>query len=120
MPDKAVHGFKRMRNALGYSMKGLSAALKHEAAFREELLLAIVFISSSFYFEVTDVERVLLVTSVLLVLVVELINSAIEAVVDRVGEEHHELSGRAKDMGSAAVFITILLAIYVWIEIIII
>ncbi|OIQ24356.1 diacylglycerol kinase [uncultured Vibrio sp.] len=120
MPDKAVHGFKRIRNAIKYSYKGLTSAFKNEAAFREELLLAVIFISSAFYFEVTDVERVLLVTSVLLVLVVELINSAIEAVVDRVGEDFHELSGRAKDMGSAAVFITILLAVYVWIEIIII
>jgi diacylglycerol kinase (ATP) len=120
VPDKTVHGFKRLRNALTYSYKGLASAFKNEAAFREELLLAIMFISSAFYFEVSDVERVLLVTSVLLVLVVELINSAIEAVVDRVGEEPHELSGRAKDMGSAAVFVTILLAIYVWVEIIII
>nr|WP_220457675.1 diacylglycerol kinase [Vibrio marinisediminis] len=99
-------------------MQGLQAAFKHEAAFREEILLAAIMLPVAFWLDVSQVERILLVATVLLVLLVELINSAIEAVVDRIGSEHHELSGRAKDIGSAAVLLAMLLTGYTWLEIV--
>ena len=108
-------GFTRLITAAGYSKKGLIAAWKNEAAIRQELLTLIPAVIIAFAFSFTAVERVLLIGSVVLVLVIELINSAIEAVVDRIGTEYHELSGRAKDMGSAAVFIAALLGLFVWI-----
>lgn len=108
-------GFKRLIKAAGYSKKGLITAWKNEAAIRQELLTLIPAIIIAFVFSFTAVERVLLIGSVVLVVVIELINSAIEAVVDRIGTEYHELSGRAKDMGSAAVFIATLLGLFVWI-----
>ncbi|MCD1126865.1 diacylglycerol kinase [Jinshanibacter sp. LJY008] len=107
-------GFTRIINAAGYSRAGLIAAWKNEAAFRQEAILCLAAVAIACWLNVTSVERVLLIGSVLLVVVVELLNSAIEAVVDRIGTEHHELSGRAKDMGSAAVLITLLLAALVW------
>ncbi|MBF0265933.1 MAG: diacylglycerol kinase [Gammaproteobacteria bacterium] len=107
-------GFQRIINAFGYSVKGLRAAYINEAAFRQELALLIVL--SPFALMVTDsgIERFLLISSLLLVIIVELINSAIEAVVDRIGSDHHELSGRAKDIGSAAVLIALLNASIIW------
>ena len=84
-------------------MAGIRAALRHEAAFRQEAALALVMISAALWLPVTATERILLIASVVLVMIVELLHSAIEAVVDRIGSERHELSGRAKDMGSAAV-----------------
>jgi len=93
----------------------LRAAWQHEAAFREELIAAVVAIVIACWLDVDAITRVLLIGSVLLVIIVEILNSAIEAVVDRIGSEMHELSGRAKDMGSAAVLLTILLAVFVWI-----
>jgi diacylglycerol kinase (ATP) len=107
-------GFKRIFLAGGYSLAGLSAAYRQEAAFRQELLLAAVLIPLACWLRVAPLERMLMIATLLLVLVVELLNSAIEAVVDRVGSEHHELSGRAKDMGSAAVLISLILTAYVW------
>jgi diacylglycerol kinase (ATP) len=107
-------GLKRIFLAGGYSLAGLSAAYRQEAAFRQELLLAVVLIPLACWLRVAPLERMLMIATLLLVLVVELLNSAIEAVVDRVGSEHHELSGRAKDMGSAAVLISLLLTAYVW------
>lgn len=107
-------GITRIINAAGYSWAGLSAALKHEAAFRQELVLSIILIPAGAWLGHSGVERALLIGSVLLVLIVELVNSAIEAVVDRFGEEQHELSGRAKDMGSAAVFVALVNVIVVW------
>jgi diacylglycerol kinase (ATP) len=114
MSKTGVTGIKRIINAAGYSMQGLSTAFKHEAAFRQELLLVIVLLPISFYVGQTNVERAILIGSLFLVLIVELLNSAIEAVVDRVGHDFHELSGRAKDIGSAAVFVSLVNVIVVW------
>lgn len=115
---KKVTGLRRLINATGYSCKGLKAAFQNEAAFRQELLLLIVAIGISIWLDVSQIERILLIGSVALVVIIELLNSAIEAVVDRIGSEHHELSGRAKDIGSAAVLCGLFLAGYVWISII--
>jgi len=110
-------GIKRIFLAFGYSLKGLRSAFKHEAAFRQEVLLAVIFIPLAFILDVTQIERIILITPIVLLLILEVLNSAIEAVVDRIGSEHHELAGRAKDMGSAAVLIGLLLTVYIWIEI---
>ncbi|AWH87307.1 diacylglycerol kinase [Limnobaculum parvum] len=107
-------GITRIVNAAGYSRAGLIAAWRNEAAFRQEAILCLAAVAIACWLNVTSVERILLIGSVVLVVVVELLNSAVEAVVDRIGAEHHELSGRAKDMGSAAVLITLLLAALVW------
>ncbi len=112
-------GLSRLVAAFGYSVKGLVAAFRHEAAFRQEVLLLIVGVILACLLPVSSVERILLIGSVVLVMIVELINSAVEAVVDRIGEEHHELAGRAKDMGSAAVFVTLVLSAFVWIMILV-
>ncbi|HCG7128816.1 TPA: diacylglycerol kinase [Vibrio parahaemolyticus] len=101
-------------DAIGYSIKGLKAAWTHEAAFRQELVLTLVLSISAFFLPVTTLERVLMISSLLLILIVELINSAVEAVVDRVSDDWHELSGRAKDIGSAAVFVALFLALFIW------
>ena len=110
-------GLKRIILAMGYSLQGLKSSFKYEAAFRQELLLAVILIPIACFLEVSQIERILLIASLALVLIVEAINSAIEAVVDRIGSEHHELAGRAKDMGSAAVFLTLGLSAYIWLEI---
>ena len=107
-------GIRRMIKATGYSWQGLRAAWRNEAAFREELLLALVLVPLGLWLGDGGVEKALLVGSVILLLVVELLNSAVEAVVDRFGDELHELSGRAKDMASAAVALAILLLAGVW------
>ena len=107
-------GLTRVINAAGYSLKGLKAAWINEAAFRQESVAAIIAIIIAFYLDLSYMDRILLVSSVVLVAIIELVNSAIEAVVDRVGSEYHELSGRAKDIGSAAVFISIGLALFIW------
>ena len=113
-PFKGAQGLRRLINAFGYSRDGFAAAWKHEAAFREELLLAAIAIPAGLWLGQTGIERALLVGTILIVLIVELLNSAIEAVVDRVSAERHELSKRAKDMGSAAVLVTLMLAGAVW------
>ncbi|MFI0488858.1 MAG: diacylglycerol kinase [Yersinia sp. (in: enterobacteria)] len=110
-------GLIRIYKAVGYSVKGLTANWKNEAAFRQEVVIAIVAIIMAFWLEVTAITRILLISSVVLVIIIEVTNSAIEAVVDRIGSEYHELSGRAKDMGSAAVFLAIGLALFVWITV---
>ncbi|MBE4495680.1 diacylglycerol kinase [Vibrio parahaemolyticus] len=107
-------GIRRVMDATGYSIKGLKAAWTHEAAFRQELVLTLILSISAFFLPVTTLERVLMISSLLLILIVELINSAVEAVVDRVSDDWHELSGRAKDIGSAAVFVALFLALFVW------
>lgn len=112
-------GLKRIRLAGVYAYRGLVAAFSHEAAFRQELILAILLLPFAFYLDLLRIERVLLVLVTVLVLIAELINSAIEAVVDRIGPEFHELSGRAKDMGSAAVLVCLALWLYVWVEIVV-
>ena len=104
--------------ATGYSLQGLKAAWRNEAAFRQEGVLFIILAVIALLMPVGVVEKVLLIGSVGLVLIVELLNSAIEAVVDRVGSEWHELSGRAKDIGSAAVFVALLLMAFTWLLII--
>ncbi|UXD26866.1 Diacylglycerol kinase [Yersinia enterocolitica] len=110
-------GLTRIYKAAGYSVKGLTAAWKNEAAFRQETVATILAIILAFWLDVDATARILLIASVVLVIIVEVINSAIEAVVDRIGSELHELSGRAKDMGSAAVFLAILLALFIWVTV---
>jgi diacylglycerol kinase (ATP) len=104
-------GLRRIVNATFFSLAGLRAAWRHEAAFRQEVLLCVLLVPTGAWLGQTVVERALLIGSCLLVLIVELLNSGIEAVVDRVGFEHHELSGQAKDMGSAAVFLSLMLVL---------
>lgn len=108
-------GFTRIIKAAGYSWKGLRAAWVNEAAFRQEGVVAIIAIAIACWLDVEPVIRILLIGSVMLVMIVEILNSAIETLVDRVGMDYHELSGRAKDMGSAAVLIAILLAAITWV-----
>ena len=115
MADSGNKGIIRIIKASGYSWQGLCAAWRHEAAFRQEVLLALLMIPLGLFLGGDGVERALLVGSVLLIPLVEILNSAIEAVVDRFGEEQHELAGRAKDMGSAAVALAIALMIVVWV-----
>jgi len=107
-------GLSHVIKALGYSVKGLTAALRHEEAFRLELIAGVVMVPLALWLGRSGIERALMVGSLLLVLIVELVNSAIEAVVDRVGVEHHQLSGRAKDIGSAAVFMALVNVAAVW------
>lgn len=107
-------GLNRIIKACGYSIAGLKAAWREEAAFRQESLLMIVMVPLAFWLGETVLEQMLLIAVCVLVVIIELINSAIEAVVDRISDEHHVLSGRAKDIGSAAVFVSILLVVVVW------
>lgn len=107
-------GFTHLIKSTGYSLKGLKSAFKYEAAFRHEISLSCILIPLAFWLAKDKIELVLMIGSVLLVLVTELLNSAIEAVVDRVGKEYHELSGRAKDQGSAAVFIALAIVVVTW------
>lgn len=107
-------GLRRIINATFFSMAGLRAAWRDEAAFRQELLLSVVLIPTAFWLGRTAVERSLLIGSCLIVLIVELLNTGIENVVDRFGEERHRLSGQAKDMGSAAVFTSLMLTLVIW------
>lgn len=107
-------GIKRIFKATEYSIQGLKAAFKYEAAIRQELALLLVASILVCVFDVSVVERILMLGVVCLVLIVELLNSAIEAVVDRIGIEHHELSGRAKDIGSAAVLVALIFAAFTW------
>ena len=113
-PFKGKTGLRRLMNALGYSLDGFKAAYKHEDAFRQEVLLAIILVPLAFYLGDNSIEKALMIGSVLLVLIVELLNSAVEAVVDRVSIERHELAKRAKDIGSAAVFVALALVIITW------
>ncbi len=114
MSSQGTAGLERLFKALGFSMQGLTAAFKNEAAFRQEIYLSIILVPLGFYLGETGVEIALLVSVIVLVLITELINSGMEAVVDRFGGEHHQLSGRAKDVGSAAVLIALLNVVLVW------
>jgi diacylglycerol kinase (ATP) len=107
-------GIRRIVNATSFSLSGLRAALRTEAAFRQECALAVVLIPLAFWLGRDGVERSLLIASCVLVLIVELMNTAVECVVDRIGTEHHELSGRAKDVGSAAVLLSLILTAIIW------
>jgi len=113
-PHKGKTGLKRVWNALFYSLAGFKAAWKHEDAFRQEALLAAVLIPLAFILDVAAIGRALMIASVLLVLIVELVNSAIEATVDRISLENHQLAKRAKDIGSAAVLIALVNVLVVW------
>ncbi|MDR2625195.1 MAG: diacylglycerol kinase [Zoogloeaceae bacterium] len=104
----------RIVRALGYSLKGFVAAFRHEAAFRQELFLVAVTLPLGLYLGKNGIERALLVGSLLLVLIVELLNSAVEAIVDKTSPEFNELAGRAKDLGSAAVMSSLISAGVVW------
>jgi diacylglycerol kinase (ATP) len=113
-PYKGKTGLRRVWNALGYSIAGLKAAYLCEDAFRQEVWLAVLLIPTALLLPVPWIGRGLMVASVLLVLVVELLNSAIEAVVDRVSLENHRLAKRAKDIGSAAVLVSLFTVAVVW------
>lgn len=107
-------GITRLINAGFYSWKGIRAAYKSEEAIRQELLLLLISAPIVYFVDVGYLDKILMFGSVMLLLIVELLNSSIEAVVDRIGSEHHELSGKAKDIGSAAVLATIFLMIFTW------
>jgi diacylglycerol kinase (ATP) len=118
MAKRSGKGLGRLSRAFGWSVAGLKATFVHEAAFRQELLLCAILAPLAFYFGRTGVEKALLLGSLLLILIVELLNSAIEAAVDRIGAEEHDLAGRAKDMGSAAVFLSLVNAGVIWLLVI--
>lgn len=113
-PFKGRTGLQRVLNAAGYSWAGLTAAFRHEAAFRQEVLLALLLVPLALYLGETGIERALMIGAVLGVLIVELLNSAVEAAVDRISLERHLLIKRAKDMGSAAVMIALVNVAVVW------
>ena len=113
-PFKGKTGVARLFHAFFHSCHGLADAFRHESAFRQELLLAAILIPASFFVPVTPVERALLIASMLLVLVVELLNTSVEVAIDRISFEHHSLSKRAKDIGSAAVMVSLVNVVVVW------
>lgn len=113
-PHKGKTGLRRVWNAMFYSLEGLKAAYRHEDAFRQEFWLAVVLIPLALFLPSSGLGKALMIASVLLVLIVELLNSAIEATIDRVSLEHHRLAKRAKDIGSAAVMISLLNVVVVW------
>jgi diacylglycerol kinase (ATP) len=114
-PHKGQSGIRRLINALFYSLSGLTLAFRHESAFRQEIALAVVLIPLACFIPVGAVERVLLIASVLLVLIVELLNSSVEAAIDRIGFDTHRLSKRAKDLGSAAVLMALTALLITWV-----
>lgn len=114
-PYKGKTGIVRIAHAFLNSCAGLADAFRHESAFRQEVLLAIVLIPVAFILDVSPVERALLVGSVLLVIIVELLNTSVEVAIDRISYEHHALSKRAKDLGSAAVLLSLVLLGVIWI-----
>ena len=118
-PFKGKTGLQRLWNALGYSLQGMASAFRHEDAFRQECLLTVVLIPTAFFLHVGGTEKALMVASVLLVLIVELLNSAVEAAVDRISLENHALAKRAKDIGSAAVLLTLGNAAVIWLLVIV-
>ena len=113
-PFKGKTGIRRLWNALFYSFDGLGDAFRNESAFRQEVLLAAILIPTALWLSVTPVERAVLIASVLLVMIVELLNTGVEAAIDRISFERHSLSKRAKDIGSAAVLVALLLLAVVW------
>jgi diacylglycerol kinase (ATP) len=113
-PHKGQSGVRRLVNALFYSLSGLTLAFRHESAFRQEIALAMVLIPAACLLPVGAVERALLIASVLLVLIVELLNSSVEAAIDRIGLDTHRLSKRAKDLGSAAVLLALTALVVTW------
>ena len=113
-PFKGKTGLRRLLNAFGYSVEGFKAAFKHEDAFRQEVFFAIVLVPLALYLGKNATEKALMIASVLFVLIVELLNSAIEAAVDHTSTEKHALAKRAKDIGSAAVFLALAIVGIVW------
>jgi diacylglycerol kinase (ATP) len=113
-PFKSKNGLERIAKAAGYSIAGLKSAYANEAAIRQETWLMVVLIPLGFYLGNTNIERILLVGATVLVFIVELLNSAVEAAVDHTSIDHHALAARAKDIGSAAVMVSIMLFVLVW------
>ena len=113
-PHKGKTGLRRIWNALFYSFDGFRAAYQHEDAFRQECMLAAILVPLALFLPASGVGKALMIASVLLVLLVELLNSAVEATVDRISLENHDLAKRAKDIGSAAVLVSLVNAIVVW------
>lgn len=113
-PYKGKTGLRRLFNAFGYSFAGLKAAYQNEDAFRQEVLMAIVLIPLAIFLGDTAITRAMMIASVMLVIIVELLNSSIEATVDRISLENHRLAKRAKDIGSAAVLLSLLNLAVVW------
>ena len=114
MANPNAKGIKRLINACIFSVAGFKATWEHEEAFRQEVILFVITTPLAIWLGETNIEKLLLIGSMVLVLLVELLNTAVEAVVDRVGFEHHELSGRAKDIGSAAVMMSLAWAAVTW------
>ena len=114
MATQGTTGLTRIINAFFFSMQGFKAAYANEAAFRQEVLLTVILLPIGLWIGDGGLEKALLVSTLLLVLIVELLNSGIEAVVDRIGSERHELSGLAKDIGSASVFMSLMNVLVVW------
>ncbi|MDD2684579.1 MAG: diacylglycerol kinase [Gallionella sp.] len=113
-PYKGKTGLRRLWNAFGYSLDGFRAAYRHEDAFRQEVLLAAILIPLALWFPLDHLSKAMMIGSVLLVLIVELLNSAVEATVDRISLDSHALAKRAKDIGSAAVLVSLLNVLVVW------
>jgi diacylglycerol kinase (ATP) len=113
-PYKGKTGIKRLANAFTYSVAGTLAAFKHEDAFRQEVILSAVLIPLAIYLGQTAIEQALMIASILLIIIVELLNSSVEATVDRISVKRHKLSKRAKDIGSAAVFFSLVNAAVIW------
>ena len=113
-PHKGKTGLARIWNAFFYSLEGLRAAFRHEDAFRQEVFLAAILVPAAFFLPASGPGKALMIGAVLLVLIVELLNSAVEAAVDRISLENHQLAKRAKDIGSAAVMLSIVNAAVVW------
>ena len=113
-PYKGKTGLRRLTNAFGYSIAGTLAAFKHEDAFRQEVVLAVVLTPVALYFGETAIHQALMISSLLFIIVIELLNSSIEATVDRISVKHHKLAKRAKDIGSAAVFFSLINAAIIW------
>ena len=113
-PHKGKTGLKRLWNAFHYSLEGFKAAYQHEDAIRQEVLLSCILVPLGLYLGATGVEKALLVASVILVVIVELLNSAVEATVDRISLETHRLAKRAKDIGSAAVLLSLTNLAVIW------
>jgi diacylglycerol kinase (ATP) len=113
-PHKGKTGLTRLWNALGYSLAGFRAAYKHEDAFRQEIHLAVVLIPLALWLPSSHIGKALMIGSVLLVIIIELLNSAIEATVDRISLENHDLAKRAKDIGSSAVLVSLINVAVIW------
>jgi len=113
-PYKGKTGIKRLINAFKYSVEGTLAAFKHEDAFRQEVILSTILIPLAIYLGQTATEQALMIASILLIIIVELLNSSVEATVDRISVKRHKLAKRAKDIGSAAVFFSLINATVIW------